>query len=478
MIHTCPYDHQHLPLPHEIQNYLEERISALLTGKRTAPRTTEELADVFVAPLIELLHPWVPNFRKTLEGRSILAQRISHQILEFLAQMIEDGNLTEFLSTSFAEVTRTDPRQDPSYPNLDLKTRVALRSTHRDRMVKVAFDSIRGIIRLAQRGLPRFLDKLLAAAEKYRQTEDRVRSATGTSSGLWDLEPGIWETREGNILQDTAEFLSHEPTIVAMLDTLGRRGLQDPRYTPKGEPPKETALGRQEIVGLELGRDLEVLLPSQLATLATTKGQGRFFAEYADGRLSQYAFRTRQNPSNSVSPTPEGRKESDLGPFVLCIDTSGSMDGLPEQAAKALSLAAVFRSIDQGRALVIVSFSDQTRVLEWSGERSLKEYLDFLGHSFRGGTDLRPALDTSIQYFRSGTFENGDLLIISDFRIPKIMVKKSFKLVQLQEHLGTRIHALTVGRNQIIDVYNMFDSRWIFCPDPNPFEPRLRETQG
>jgi len=154
------------------------------------------------------------------------------------------------------------------------------------------------------------------------------------------------------------------------------------------------------------------------------------------------------------------------------------MDGLPEQAAKALSLAAVFRSIDQGRALVIVSFSDQTRVLEWSGERSLKEYLDFLGHSFRGGTDLRPALDTSIQYFRSGTFENGDLLIISDFRIPKIMVKKSFKLVQLQEHLGTRIHALTVGRNQIIDVYNMFDSRWIFCPDPNPFEPRLRETQG
>jgi uncharacterized protein with von Willebrand factor type A (vWA) domain len=154
------------------------------------------------------------------------------------------------------------------------------------------------------------------------------------------------------------------------------------------------------------------------------------------------------------------------------------MDGLPEQAAKALSLAAVFRSIDQGRAFVLISFSDQTRVLEWSGERSLKEYLDFLGHSFRGGTDLRPALDKSFQYFQSNTFEDGDLLIVSDFRIPKIMVKKSHKLVQLQEQLGTRIHALTVGRDPIIDDYNMFDSRWIFYPDSSPLEPRLRETRS
>ncbi|WP_455381330.1 VWA domain-containing protein, partial [Salinispira pacifica] len=153
----------------------------------------------------------------------------------------------------------------------------------------------------------------------------------------------------------------------------------------------------------------------------------------------------------------------DRGPIVLCVDTSGSMAGLPERVAKAISLAVLKTAVREGRRAYLISFSDRIETIEITdpGE-SLESLIEFLRRSFYGGTDLRPAIDRAIEVTARPEYANADILVVSDFRVPKILDRHVRRIKERQRTAGTGFYSLTVNRSPVLDTFNIFDRSWLY----------------
>lgn len=83
------------------------------------------------------------------------------------------------------------------------------------------------------------------------------------------------------------------------------------------------------------------------------------------------------------------RPAAEMGPIILCLDTSGSMVGGREKIAKALALETLRGAHRQRRQAYLYAFSGPMQVQELElkcDTVSLGPLLDFLSHSFNGGT--------------------------------------------------------------------------------------------
>jgi uncharacterized protein with von Willebrand factor type A (vWA) domain len=54
-------------------------------------------------------------------------------------------------------------------------------------------------------------------------------------------------------------------------------------------------------------------------------------------------------------------------------------------------------------------------------------------------------------------YRRADVVVVSDFRVPKILDRDVKPMLQLQKQLGTRFHSVTISEKPIIDLYNLFD---------------------
>ena len=58
-------------------------------------------------------------------------------------------------------------------------------------------------------------------------------------------------------------------------------------------------------------------------------------------------------------------------------------------------------------------------------------------------------------------FANADVLVISDFRVPKI-ADRFISAIKAQQSRGTLFHSLTVAREPVRDPLHIFDHSWLF----------------
>ncbi|MGI9255734.1 MAG: VWA domain-containing protein, partial [Salinispira sp.] len=176
-----------------------------------------------------------------------------------------------------------------------------------------------------------------------------------------------------------------------------------------------------------------------------------------EGQLLVLHYRNMETREKIIY-RPKKQKKT-LGPVIICLDTSGSMSGWPESVAKALCLALVHICRRMRRGLYLILFSTEVREMDLRNmEESIGEFSQFFRMEFRGGTDLRPALRASLRIMRERDFVDSDLLIISDFRVPKIMLGDDIVFSGIREH--NRIHALTIGKQPMEDIFNIFDCCW------------------
>jgi uncharacterized protein with von Willebrand factor type A (vWA) domain len=478
MMYQCPYDHSNLPLPLEVQQLLEQKLLALLLGTSHSSTSmdhgysslsTNQSIELFLDPVINFFLPWQPIFATYLATYPHLAGRIAHQIFHHLADLLESTGLFSQIMDMSKEAFTLTHGSDPPNPEA---TQEPYRASN---LEELAYNHLfihqktselldrltKSVYRICVRTLPRFLDSMVELAKHYRFSEDMMRDYLGAGLG-WDLEPSTWTTDELINLKDLAEFLNQEPDFHDLINRLGKTHQPFPLDNKdQSATPVITALGKQEILGLSFGKDLEALVPSSLALAADARGMIRFQMDYAQEQLPQFSYQSFSTSGNQSPDPPQNPK----GPFILCLDTSGSMTGFPELAAKAITLSALQQASSLERSVVLLGFSHKLTQLVWEPPYPMKELLEFLSRPFNGGTDLRPAIEASVTFIRQGDYQGADLLILSDFRIPKIMIKKSQKLRNLQEEYRTKIHALTVGTEPIVDDYNLFDSCWICWPD-------------
>jgi len=129
------------------------------------------------------------------------------------------------------------------------------------------------------------------------------------------------------------------------------------------------------------------------------------------------------------------------------------MSGAREDLSKAVVLAAVTEAHRQGRECRVVAFSSESNTVE-SGHIScdgngIRRLLDFLSHSFGGGTDVTGALKHAMEALEND-LASSDILLVSDGELPNPPVSKLIlaKLEGLKQQTGTEVHGLLIGKRE------------------------------
>jgi uncharacterized protein with von Willebrand factor type A (vWA) domain len=137
------------------------------------------------------------------------------------------------------------------------------------------------------------------------------------------------------------------------------------------------------------------------------------------------------------------------GPVIVCIDTSGSMKGRPEAAAKGLVLEACRTAYAEQRRCVLFSFSGNDQCVEHElslTQSGLESLLGFLTMSFDGGTDISMPLKRALSRLQTAQWKRADILMVSDGIFSQSQVDAVTPEIEVaKQHLRLRIAGLHVG---------------------------------
>ena len=355
-----------------------------------------------------------------------------------------------------------------------------LLSEWRKRMDQTRAEWEFGQIELRRAALMEQLERLLYMLQELRERLQSLGLDTGI---LLDLSKGNLTAQDIRQFERWAKYLAEDDGIRALCDLLGKIRqieLSETIERVRSVAPAKVSLpdinSREEIVGIRLGRDLEHVLPAELALLADTDTAILFDLKYVESRLMCFDMQGIQNIHRHVETEEEQSvKESEKhGPMVICIDTSGSMNGTPETVAKAIALFLAAKAREQKRPCYLINFSTDIDTLDLSADVDMAALLDFLQMSFHGGTDVAPALDHALDTMQQDAYRNADLLVVSDF-IMSELPDHTLARIESQRLDGNRFHSLVVGSCYMTrQLKSLFDNEWVY----DPRSSRIHELVG
>lgn len=308
----------------------------------------------------------------------------------------------------------------------------------------------------------------------------------------WDALRGRLARREWREAQALSRLMARLPALAALIAALGRGA-------PRPAPPRPAAaapgrvrrLGQVietrlpdapgEVRGVRPGRNLARMLPAEAAQLRHPLLHKLWRARLAESRLmvwDEQAVLQDVRPGGPVvvdadpaaEPPPDAR-----GPMLLCIDTSGSMRGAPEQLAKAVVLEAARAAHREKRACRLIAFGGQGEVLEHElafTPAGLDALLDFVGQAFDGGTDLAAPLACAVDRVQEARWQRADLLLVSDGEFgctPAALAR----LDQARQQQGLRVQGVLVGDRETLGLLEVCDAiHWVrdwrrYAADPD-----------
>ncbi|MFW5788787.1 MAG: VWA domain-containing protein, partial [Spirochaetota bacterium] len=331
--------------------------------------------------------------------------------------------------------------------------------------------------RLLGRALGSFIRELEEIVPRLAREQRVVRDVFGNEDALWDLSMHEWESLPVDGLEQAAHMLAEHPELDRLATILGRsRSVTERRTriaTERRVRLRPVGIGKSEVTGIRTGDDLTSLIASEVALLAQPETEELFYAKLADRQLLVLDYNRQRIvedlKEHSVSISEEVPVER--GPAIVCVDTSGSMLGLPERVAKATVLALAVRMREQRRTMEVIAFSSQVRSFALDHVHAhLADLAAFLEGGFHGGTDLRKALAVAIETLEGQEYRHADVLVVSDFRVPKI-ADRFLDRISRQHHRGTLFHSLTVAARPVIDPLHIFDTSWLFNTESGRMVP-------
>lgn len=318
------------------------------------------------------------------------------------------------------------------------------------------------------------LDDLYKRLETLKQMDDiDAPQQTNTIAGrLWDMTNVNLSKTDWSVMKEQADFLKKHPKLQEIAENLGRMAKQapdpnqPPQYTQGIEFEEElSAQATDDIVGIHESNDLNKLLPNELLFLAYPELEVVFYKHLVDKRLMNYQMQGKVRSSRKVKalePHP-AKAEEDTGPFIICVDASGSMRGFPEQCVKAMAFALMQIALAEERDCFVVLFSTDFVTYQLTKQDGLREASDFLSYTFHGGTDLRPAIEAAIDKMQTDQYRQADLIVLSDFIAPK-QSKELIEKVDKLKAMNNRFHAISLSKYANPELMNIFDHYWSYMP--------------
>ena len=299
-------------------------------------------------------------------------------------------------------------------------------------------------------------------AENWNGISSAYKQLSGFWGTGWDLTPGQLQTGVVHTILQYQQKLRETPVLTKLVASLGRHKssceITNNQEQRKGaeRPTRETytSLAVMEAGGIIRTDSLCRMLPAESLLLGHPRLKMLWHAKRAEQLLLGYQYsgltpeQTDQKPDYQPSQSATNSKLVDgKGPIIICLDTSASMQGQPEEIAKALVLEAIRIARTEQRDCHIYCFGSSDEAIEYtlsSNAKSISELLGFLQQSFSGGTNVCQPLLAALKKHQQKKWRNADILLLSDGRFP-VQVDLFEKINRLKKNQGLRIHGILLG---------------------------------
>lgn len=165
-------------------------------------------------------------------------------------------------------------------------------------------------------------------------------------------------------------------------------------------------VGMEEVYDIIQTSEISRLLPSELLRYLMPELEILFLADFIEGKTLGYALR--------------GNIKKGKGPIVICVDSSGSMDGLAEIWSKAIAMVLLEISKEQKRDFYCIHFSSGRKdmhINEFKKEQpiDIEEMIDMAEYFEAGGTEFEPPLNLARSKIgEEGRYRKADIIFVTD----------------------------------------------------------------
>ena len=321
----------------------------------------------------------------------------------------------------------------------------------------------------------KYLEELYKKLEQFKKLEELLSPFIKNFGRLWDLSAGCFNDYGFEILKNFADLLENDEALMELADLIGRQENEKERYEIelrdkveiKTEYHPKNAY-RGQISGLRLSGEITSALPSELALFQNSATKVYFSQKFAEKKLLSYAYINQEKKYREELKKEETKKAvkdtEQKGPVIICVDTSGSMNGTPERVAKTITFALAKKCLDEVRKCYLISFSTKIEIQDlscFSKSNGIGKLINFLRKSFYGGTDAGPALVKSLELMKTNEWKNADVLVVSDM----IMGDFSETLkadIEAQREKKSKFYSLVIGTSGNQNVIDCFDENWSY----------------
>jgi uncharacterized protein with von Willebrand factor type A (vWA) domain len=298
----------------------------------------------------------------------------------------------------------------------------------------------------------------------------------------WDVLRGHLRSRPWQEARAAAERLTRLPALAELVRSLGRterstaadRAPQAEQHSQAAPPVPLRAVHTRlpnepgEITGIRWSSRIERMLGSEAVMLRHPVLKKLWRARHAESRLLSWETEAvltdwRADPlARPQAPLAcDVPERLERGPIILCLDTSGSMQGAPERIAKAIAIAALRAAHDAGRGCKLIAFGGPEELLERDltaadGSPSLQAVMDLMGQSFDGGTDVQTPIERAIERVHEARWRSADVLIVSDGEFGCVPATLE-RLDDARERLGLRVQGILVGDRETLGLLEVCD---------------------
>ncbi len=297
----------------------------------------------------------------------------------------------------------------------------------------------------------------------------------------WDVMRGLLRSAGWQEVVRIRRLLERLPELSRVIQSLGRARATDEidsgrlRKTPT-MMPATAMLTRTRTVrvpdlpgetrGIQRSDRIARMLPIESTLLGHPKLRLVWHARRAERTLLTYEDDDRMQevvheeaPVWLPDPAPQPEQRMEMGPMLVCVDTSGSMQGGAEAVAKATVLEAVRHAHAQKRACHVFAFGGPEEIVEMPLSvdcDGIERITRFLGQAFRGGTDICGPLERSIEMVETEQWNMADLLIASDGEFGATD-ELAERLKAAKNTRGLRVQGVLIGDRETIGLLEVAD---------------------
>jgi len=309
--------------------------------------------------------------------------------------------------------------------------------------------------------------------EEMESVDEENDSTPQSAKRLWNMASTKLSKSDISVIKKYASFLKKHNGLKEIAELLGRKAKEtfqnkyhEEKYVDSVDMIEEkTSIATDDIMGIHQKDDINRLLPNELLFLSNPELDVVFYKHLIDKQLLNYQLCGKKQTLKHVVTRKKTSDEEETkeGPFIVCIDASGSMQGFPEQAAKALAYALMQIALASNRDCHVIIFSTQVIKYELTKQDGLREMSDFLSSTFHGGTDFQPVFNASLDLLEGEKYCNADLVVLSDFMAPKQNKELIDRITRIKLN-GNRFHAVMFSKYGNSNILSVFDHSWSYHP--------------